>query len=271
VALERSCTHTTPGRLARPLPGFTLIELLVVIALIAILAGLLFPALAAAKNRGRRAACLSNPHQLGLAIHMYAADHEGRIPYGPIAPAFTSPAEFYPTTGAPTSLLSLRAGAPVGLGLMLPYYLAQTRRVLFCPGSDQPIDVQSELARVGNSQSQGSYYYRHAGVTELFLSPVEAPANLRLDNLGTNRNGVAIRTLAMDTQFLAPAELGGFNIKPRTHHLQRFANALYADGSASSQQNPDGRYTVDVRTYDALYSAFNRILQVLELADAAVN
>lgn len=93
--------------------AFTFIELLVVIAVVAILAALLLPGLAAAKDSGRRAACVSNLRQIGVAIHGYANDNEGGIPYGPTAPPFSHPAEFYPSTGSPTSLLSLRGGAPV--------------------------------------------------------------------------------------------------------------------------------------------------------------
>ena len=247
--------------------AFTLIELLVVIAIVAILASLILPALASAKGAGKKAACLSNLRQIGIAIELYAGDGDGTIPFGPIAPQFTSPADFYPSTGCPTSLLSLRGGAPVGLGLLLGGYLADTPKVLFCPGADQRASVEQELARVGATQAQGSYYYRHAGVTQLFFTPGASPAHLQLDNLGTNRNGLPIRALVIDSQFLCPPGMSSLNIKPRTHHQQQSANALYSDGHAASMANRTGRYTVDVRGFAALHDAFNQILKVLEYAD----
>ena len=63
-----------------PRRAFTLIELLVVIAIIAILAALLLPTLTRAKQRGQRAACVSNLKQIGIAFRIYLDDHEDIFP-----------------------------------------------------------------------------------------------------------------------------------------------------------------------------------------------
>jgi prepilin-type processing-associated H-X9-DG protein len=57
-----------------------LVELLVVVAVITVLAALLFPVFARVREKARASACLSNYHQLGLAVHMYAQDSDGSTP-----------------------------------------------------------------------------------------------------------------------------------------------------------------------------------------------
>jgi len=247
--------------------GFTLVELLVVIAIIAVLAALLVPALASAKAAGRKASCISNLRQIGIAIHNYVSDSDGNIPFGPKAPPYTNPSNFYPSTGTPTSLISLNTGEPVALGLLLRSHLAEQPNVLFCPGVDQKMDAASELAKVGKSQAQGSYFYRHNGRTLLYDDPRDPmpPPTVRFDALGLNRDGIPIRALAMDSQYLCNPGLAVFGVKDHTHHRRRIANVVYVDGHVKTGDNRDDRYTVDAT--QAIHQSFEKMLRAFENAD----
>lgn len=101
--------------------GFTLIELLVVIAIIAILAAILFPVFARARENARRSSCQSNMKQIGLAFMQYTQDYDEKMPVGTVAGA-TSACE---------------AGFPYGsrgfgwAGQLYPY--AKSSQLFKCP------------------------------------------------------------------------------------------------------------------------------------------
>ncbi|MCX6895332.1 MAG: type II secretion system protein [Verrucomicrobia bacterium] len=108
--------------------AFTLIELLVVIAIIAILAGLLLPALASAKQRAATIKCNANLHQIGLGLSMYAGDNNDRYPQ--------SGGNIPWNTNAPT--------APTNAWMQQAFPYVQNTNVYRCPSNQRlPVAEQS--------------------------------------------------------------------------------------------------------------------------------
>ena len=126
--------------------GFTLIELLVVIAIIAILAAILFPVFAKAREKARQATCQSNEKQLGLAILQYVQDNEENFPPGIMA----APA-LYGVGWAPQ---------------VYPY--AKSGGLYYCPDDQNPVSNDPTAAIV-------SYFINRDMTLPTLSAPPQAP------------------------------------------------------------------------------------------------
>jgi prepilin-type N-terminal cleavage/methylation domain-containing protein/prepilin-type processing-associated H-X9-DG protein len=112
--------------------AFTLIELLVVIAIISILASILFPVFAQARDKARGIACLSNMKELGLASQQYLQDYDGRIFYR----------QWFLYERAGKGRISADGAMPnVWWNLLMPY--VKSNNVFLCPSDTTPSPVDS--------------------------------------------------------------------------------------------------------------------------------
>lgn len=147
--------------------AFTLIELLVVIAIIAILAAILFPVFATAREKARQTTCTSNEKQLGIAFLSYVNDFDEVMPSGLLATS-GNPSANYPVKGANNVSTGVIAGCGWA-GQIYPYVKA--RGVFTCP---------SDPNAVLNGTTQSVDYAYDAYTAAQNLSKASSPATIML-------------------------------------------------------------------------------------------
>ncbi len=159
--------------------GFTLIELLVVIAIIAILAAILFPVFARAREKARQSACLSNLKQLGLAVQMYAQDYDETLPFGRMY--------YGPATVINNTTIYSR---PTWISQIMPY--VQNEQIFICPSMKQyqmgdacGYSYNGELGYWGGHPDRSGPLYDGVTLAEVSY-PAETP--MIIDGLLSNWN-----------------------------------------------------------------------------------
>lgn len=150
---------------ARAHEGFTLIELLVVIAIIAILAAILFPVFAQAREKARQTACISNLRQVGISMQMYSQDYDETFANTEFGGNIDDAHEYY-------------------WGDMLQPYM-KNWQILQCPSASQKIAFKTGVTTYSQ---QWSYNY---GINDIIAQDCVAA-----DDLGCRHIGVAGHALA---------------------------------------------------------------------------
>lgn len=210
----KSLSHTPHRR------AFTLIELLVVIAIIAILAAMLLPALATAKEKGKRAQCLSNLRQIGVGMTVYALDNKDRVVLARIIPG-SNPERFVQIAINPPE-----ADAAKTVGLTV-----QTNNVWTCPNRPGFPTYESQYPQY----NIGYQYF--GGITTWLTSGYDGPSRSPVKTALSRAHWV----LAADSTMKVLGTWGGVdrdvayaNIPPHKGargKLPAGGNQLYIDGS----------------------------------------